>query len=66
MQYRSIFHAGALSQSDNLYIQKVAAKVNFDELKDIQLNNIPNIIEKWSLYHLNTMKEFITLTLLII
>ncbi|WP_272671163.1 YobI family P-loop NTPase [Providencia sp. PROV138] len=46
MQYRSIFHAGALSQSDNLYIQKVAAKVNFDELKDIQLNNIPNIIEK--------------------
>lgn len=46
MQYRSIFYAGALSQSDNLYIQKVAAKVNFDELKDIQLNNIPNIIEK--------------------
>ncbi len=46
MQYRSIFYAGALSQSDNLYIQKVAAKVNFDELKDIQLNNIPNIIDK--------------------
>ncbi len=46
MQYRSIFHAGALSKSDNLYIQKIAAKVNFDELKDIHINNVPNIVDK--------------------
>lgn len=46
MQYRSIFHAGALSKSDNVYIQKVAAKVNFEELKDIHLNNVSNVVDK--------------------
>lgn len=46
MQYRSIFHAGALSKSDNIYIQKVAAKVNFEELKDIHLNNVSNVVDK--------------------
>ncbi|MFJ5334874.1 P-loop NTPase fold protein [Pectobacterium sp. CHL-2024] len=46
MQYRSIFHTGALSKSDNVYIQKVAAKVNFEELKDIHLNNVSNVVDK--------------------
>ena len=46
MQYRSIFHAGALSKSDNVYIQKVAAKVNFEELKNIHLNNVSNVVDK--------------------
>lgn len=46
MQYRSIFHAGALSKSDNVYIQKVAAKVDFEELKDIHLNNTSNVVDK--------------------
>lgn len=46
MQYRSIFHAGALSKTDNIYIQKVASKVGFDELKDFHLDNVPNIFEK--------------------
>ncbi|MFP2405421.1 hypothetical protein ACLEVJ_21175 [Enterobacter ludwigii] len=46
MQYRSIFHAGALSKTDNIFIQKVASKVGFDELKDFHLDNVPNIFEK--------------------
>ncbi|EGG4958973.1 hypothetical protein NZQ97_003396 [Salmonella enterica] len=46
MQYRSIFHAGALSKTDNIYIQKVASKIDFDELKELHLDNVPNIVEK--------------------
>ncbi|HED2544469.1 YobI family P-loop NTPase [Raoultella planticola] len=46
MQYRSIFHPGSISESDNLFIQKLAAKVDYNQLKTIHLDNIPNIVTK--------------------
>ncbi|MDO8235840.1 hypothetical protein Q5738_19990 [Citrobacter werkmanii] len=46
MQYRSIFHPGSLSESDNLFIQKMASKIDFDQLKMIHLDNIHNIVNK--------------------
>lgn len=46
MQYRSIFHPGSLSESDNLFIQKMASKVDFNQLKTLHLDNIPNIVSK--------------------
>lgn len=46
MQYRSIFHAGSLSESDNLFIQKLASKVDFNQLKTLHLDNVPNIVAK--------------------
>lgn len=46
VRYRSIFHPGSLSHNDNLFIQKLASKLSFDEIKDLKLDNIENVYEK--------------------